>query len=98
VPHSELASVDRSVTMCLGFDRSNSLIAVVGHNITSVEKGDSHILAIVRPTGFKLGINYQKPISVPHSELASVDRSVTMLSNSTSTRLKDALALTEATA
>ncbi|KAJ5292169.1 hypothetical protein N7478_001420 [Penicillium angulare] len=36
------------------------------------------------PTGFKLGINYQKPISVPGSELASVDRSVTMLSNSTS--------------
>lgn len=36
------------------------------------------------PTGFKLGINYQKPLSVPGSELAPVDRSVTMLSNSTS--------------
>jgi tubulin alpha len=36
------------------------------------------------PTGFKLGINYQKPVSVLDSELASVDRSVTMLSNSTS--------------
>ena len=36
------------------------------------------------PTGFKLGINYQKPISVSGSELASVDRSVAMLSNSTS--------------
>jgi tubulin alpha len=35
------------------------------------------------PTGFKLGINYQPPMSVPGSELASVDRSVTMLSNST---------------
>lgn len=35
------------------------------------------------PTGFKLGINNQKPISAPGSELASVDRSVTMLSNST---------------
>lgn len=35
------------------------------------------------PTGFKLGINYQKPTNVPGSELASVDRSVTMLSNST---------------
>ncbi|KAJ6001174.1 hypothetical protein N7481_001583 [Penicillium waksmanii] len=35
------------------------------------------------PTGFKLGINNQKPMNVPESELASVDRSVTMLSNST---------------
>ncbi|CAG7934797.1 unnamed protein product [Penicillium salamii] len=36
------------------------------------------------PTGFKVGINYQKPVSVPDSQLAAVDRSVTMLSNSTS--------------
>ena len=35
------------------------------------------------PTGFKLGISYKKPMDVPESELASVDRSVTMLSNST---------------
>ncbi|CAN9215047.1 unnamed protein product [Alternaria alternata] len=35
------------------------------------------------PTGFKLGINYTKPISVPGSELSSVDRSVAMLSNTT---------------
>ncbi|RAL13502.1 tubulin alpha chain [Aspergillus homomorphus CBS 101889] len=36
------------------------------------------------PTGFKLGINYQKPMCVPNSELAPVDRSVSMLSNTTS--------------
>lgn len=40
------------------------------------------------PTGFKLGINYQKPVSVPSTApndgaLASVDRSVSMLSNTT---------------
>lgn len=35
------------------------------------------------PTGFKLGINYTKPIGPPGSELASVDRSVSMLSNTT---------------
>ena len=40
------------------------------------------------PTGFKLGINYQKPMSVPSTSpndgaLASVDRSVRMLSNTT---------------
>ena len=35
------------------------------------------------PTGFKIGINYQKPQQVPESELAPVDRSVSMLSNTT---------------
>ncbi|KAI9781239.1 MAG: alpha-tubulin [Candelina submexicana] len=35
------------------------------------------------PTGFKLGINYNKPVTVPGSELAAVDRSVSMLSNTT---------------
>jgi tubulin alpha len=40
------------------------------------------------PTGFKIGINYQKPVSVPAKDgeegaLASVDRSVSMLSNTT---------------
>ncbi|KAI2621511.1 tubulin/FtsZ family protein [Hypomontagnella submonticulosa] len=40
------------------------------------------------PTGFKLGINYQKPMAVPTASpsdggLASVDRSVSMLSNTT---------------
>jgi len=35
------------------------------------------------PTGFKIGINYIKPMSVPGSELAAADRSVSMLSNTT---------------
>jgi tubulin alpha len=35
------------------------------------------------PTGFKIGINYQKPVRVPGGELAPVDRSVSMLSNTT---------------
>jgi tubulin alpha len=35
------------------------------------------------PTGFKIGINYQPPMTVPGSELAKVDRSVSMLSNTT---------------
>lgn len=39
------------------------------------------------PTGFKLGINYQKPMAVPapaeDGALASVERSVSMLSNTT---------------
>lgn len=35
------------------------------------------------PTGFKVGINFQKPAHVPGSELANVDRCVSMLSNTT---------------
>ena len=35
------------------------------------------------PTGFKVGINYQPPVSVPDSELAPQSRCVSMLSNTT---------------
>jgi tubulin alpha len=35
------------------------------------------------PTGFKVGINYQPPTSVPGGDLAKVARSVCMLSNTT---------------
>ena len=35
------------------------------------------------PTGFKVGINHQKPATVPGGDLATVTRSVCMLSNTT---------------
>ncbi|XP_031358520.1 tubulin alpha-1B chain-like isoform X2 [Photinus pyralis] len=35
------------------------------------------------PTGFKVGINYQPPTTVPGGDLAAVHRAVTMVSNST---------------
>jgi len=35
------------------------------------------------PTGFKVGINYQAPTSVPGGDLAKVERAVCMLSNTT---------------
>ena len=35
------------------------------------------------PTGFKVGINYQKPSVVPNGNLAKVSRAVCMISNST---------------
>nr|UFX34161.1 tubulin alpha [Henosepilachna vigintioctomaculata] len=35
------------------------------------------------PTGFKVGLNYQPPTTVPGGDLARVQRAVTMLSNST---------------
>lgn len=38
------------------------------------------------PTGFKVGINYQPPTTVPGGDLAKTNRAVTMLSNSTAIR------------
>ncbi|KAI9592679.1 alpha tubulin 6 [Syncephalis fuscata] len=35
------------------------------------------------PTGFKVGINYQKPTVIPSGDLAPVDRAVCMLANTT---------------
>jgi len=35
------------------------------------------------PTGFKCGINSQKPTSIPDGDMAAVDRAVCMISNST---------------
>ena len=36
------------------------------------------------PTGFKIGICYEPPTATPNSQLATVDRAVCMLSNTTS--------------
>ena len=51
--------------------------------IASLKAKTSFNLVEWCPTGFKLGINYQKPMRVPGGELAQVDRSVSMLSNTT---------------
>ncbi|KAF3481852.1 tubulin subunit [Arthroderma uncinatum] len=51
--------------------------------IASLKAKTSFNLVEWCPTGFKLGINYQKPMRVPGGELAPVDRSVSMLSNTT---------------
>lgn len=56
--------------------------------VSSLKAKTSFNLVEWCPTGFKLGINYQKPVSVPSTSpndgaLASVDRSVSMLSNTT---------------
>jgi hypothetical protein len=41
------------------------------------------IKSTARPTGFKVGINYQPPTVVPGGDLAKVQRAVCMLSNTT---------------
>lgn len=56
--------------------------------VASLKAKQSFNLVEWCPTGFKLGINYQKPMSVPSTgpgdgALASVARSVSMLSNTT---------------
>lgn len=51
--------------------------------IASLKAKQSFNLVEWCPTGFKVGINYQKPVTVSDGELATVDRSVTMLSNTT---------------
>ena len=51
--------------------------------ITSLKAKSSFNLVEWCPTGFKIGINYSKPMQVPGSEMSAVDRSVSMLSNTT---------------
>ncbi|KIX98960.1 tubulin alpha chain [Fonsecaea multimorphosa CBS 102226] len=51
--------------------------------IASLKAKSSFHLVDWCPTGFKVGINYQPPMPVPGGELAKVDRSVSMLSNTT---------------
>ncbi len=55
--------------------------------IAAVKARSSFNLVEWCPTGFKLGINYQKPVAVPAAAedggLAEVERSVSMLSNTT---------------
>lgn len=55
--------------------------------ITAVKARATFNLVEWCPTGFKLGINYQRPMAVPapaeDGALASVERSVSMLSNTT---------------
>ncbi|CBF76125.1 uncharacterized protein ANIA_05082 [Aspergillus nidulans FGSC A4] len=51
--------------------------------VTDIKAKASFNLVKWCPTGFKLGINNQKPIFVPNSKLTSINCSVTILSNST---------------
>ncbi|KAF3938398.1 hypothetical protein ABW19_dt0200391 [Dactylella cylindrospora] len=51
--------------------------------VASIKSRQNFQLVEWCPTGFKIGINYQKPVRVEGSEFAEVDRSVSMLSNTT---------------
>lgn len=58
----------------------------VNNAIQSIKSKRSIQFADWCPTGFKVGINYQPPTTVPGGDLAKVNRAVTMLSNSTAIR------------
>ena len=55
----------------------------VNASIASIKTKRSIIFVDWCPTGFKVGINNQKPTSVPGGDLADIKRSVCMLSNTT---------------
>ncbi|XP_017781209.1 PREDICTED: tubulin alpha chain-like [Nicrophorus vespilloides] len=55
----------------------------VNNAITNIKNKRSIMFVDWSPAGFKVGINYQPPTTVPGGDLARVDRAVTMLSNST---------------
>ncbi|KAG0662742.1 alpha-tubulin [Maudiozyma exigua] len=52
--------------------------------VTQVKNKKSVQMVDWSPTGFKIGICYEPPTTVPDSQLAPVDRAVCMLSNTTS--------------
>nr|CAH7736937.1 unnamed protein product [Callosobruchus chinensis] len=58
----------------------------VNNAITSIKSKRSIGFVDWCPTGFKVGINYQPPTTVPGGDLARTTRAVTMLSNSTAIR------------
>lgn len=51
--------------------------------IASVKSKTTFSLVEWCPTGFKSGINKQRPVRIPGGELAPVDRTVRMLANTT---------------
>ncbi|CAH1373018.1 hypothetical protein MTP99_014476 [Tenebrio molitor] len=55
----------------------------VNNAITNIKNKRSIMFVDWSPTGFKVGINYQPPTTVPGGDLARVQRAVTMLSNTT---------------
>ncbi|XP_030758423.1 tubulin alpha-1 chain-like [Sitophilus oryzae] len=58
----------------------------VNNSINSIKSQRSIQFVDWSPTGFKIGINYQPPTTVPGGDLAAVSRAVTMLSNTTAIR------------
>lgn len=56
----------------------------VNNSIVSIKSKRSINFVDWCPTGFKIGINYQPPTTVPGGDLAATTRAVTMLSNTTS--------------
>ncbi|GLV31755.1 alpha-Tubulin at 84B [Carabus blaptoides fortunei] len=70
------------ISCCLLF-RGDVTPTDVNNAIASIKSKKNIIFVDWSPTGFKVGINYMPPTTVPGGDLAPVRRAVCMLSNST---------------
>jgi tubulin alpha len=85
-PHNQMVKCDprhgKYMACCLLY-RGDVVPKDVNTAITAIKAKRSIQFVDWCPTGFKVGINYQKPAIVPGGDLAPVDRAVCMLSNTT---------------
>ena len=63
--------------------RGNVSSKDVNHSVSKIKTKRTIQFVDWCPTGFKVGINYQPPTVVPGGDLAKVQRSVLMISNTT---------------
>jgi tubulin alpha len=85
-PHNQMVKCDprhgKYMACCLLY-RGDVVPKDVNTAISAIKAKRSIQFVDWCPTGFKVGINYQKPAIVPGGDLAPVDRAVCMLSNTT---------------
>ncbi|CAK9304871.1 unnamed protein product [Gordionus sp. m RMFG-2023] len=85
-PNSQLVKCDPShgkyMACCLLY-RGDVVPKDVNAAIAAIKMKRSIQFVDWCPTGFKVGINYQPPTTVPNGDLAAVPRAVCMLSNTT---------------
>jgi tubulin alpha len=86
-PHNQMVKCDprhgKYMACCLLY-RGDVVPKDVNTAITAIKAKRSIQFVDWCPTGFKVGINYQRPAVVPGGDLAGVPRSVCALSNTTS--------------
>jgi len=85
-PSNQMVKCDprcgRYMACCMLF-RGDIVPKDVNHAIASIKAKRNIQFVDWCPTGFKVGINYQPPTTVPGGDLAKVNRAVCMLSNTT---------------
>ncbi|XP_014281884.1 tubulin alpha-2 chain isoform X2 [Halyomorpha halys] len=77
------SALGQYIACCLLY-RGNVVPKEVNAAISFIKNNRSIKFVSWSPTGFKVGINQQKPIAVPNGDLAEVDKCVCLLANTTS--------------